>query len=85
MDLLNDWISTKIYEANEANHEEFIIKRSAKDKSPYKIQYDRDAGMPCYWILPLSNFLFEFFENPASLKTHPLRININNKIIKTFI
>jgi len=82
MDLLNDWISTKIYEANEANHEEFIIKRSAKDKSPYKIQYDRDAGMPCYCILPLSNFLFEFFENPASLKTHPLRININNKIIK---
>ena len=82
MDLLIDWISTKIYEANEANHAEFIIKRSSKDKSPYKIQYDRDAGMPCYWVLPLSNFLFKFFENPASLKTHPLRININNKIIK---
>ena len=79
MDLLNDWISTNIFEPA---MEEFIIEPSGKYRATYKIQYDPEARIPAYWVLPISNFLCEFRQNPTELKNHPLRMDENNEIIK---
>lgn len=79
MDLLADWASANVYESPT---EEFIIKPSRKHTRPYKIQYDPEAKAPRYWVLPLSNFLYNPRQKTDELKSHPLRIDRNSRIIK---
>lgn len=81
MNLINDWASANIFEPHT---EEYVIKPSEKYTHPYKIQYDPDAKTPKYWVLPLSNFVYESRRRHDELKCHPLRIDRNGKIIKFY-